>query len=437
MVDESRYVVLIGADSDATISRLRARRVRYVIKRLNSRPSNWESAARLIEADGALAVIVKLNRHNLEQMTAVGGWTSRELYAAHSDVAPRLLRAIASIPHLVMLHEDIGQGADWASETPAGWMYAGDEYEETLAPETQRAAFRLFESCETVPTFYRRNAEADELAALFVEDVESNLLLRLYIPADRLYADEASRLLDMFRDWLVTAQRLQIRRSGYRTSRGEVVEFYSESELTREGMQARVGDFRQFIDLLSEPEAAAVALEAVGVERDRARTFVDKNARALRRMQTDMRHEHERRTLALRQSAEADLLEEVGLKVPLESVGFLVERLFGNSPNTIARGQGDELKPVSIHHQVVHVAGSMYQFTGDTAAADLVKAIEELKADNGLVTMVHELGDSETPGDRRAAAAAGLRSFLLRSRDRIEAEAFKVLSRWVESQTGF
>lgn len=435
MGDDDRYVVLIGADSEAVVSRLRARRLRYAIKRLNSRPENWETTARLVEGQGAVAVIVKLNRHNLEQMTAIGTEYAHELYAAHADVAPRLLRAVASIPHLVLLHEDIGQGDDWVSETPTGWMYAGDEYEETLSAETRKAAFHLFESCAIAPTFYRRNAEADELAALFFEDVESNLLLRLYIPADRLYAEETSRILDLFRDWLVTAQHLRVRRSGYRTSRGEVVEFYSDGELTRQALQDQVSGFRRFVDLLSDPDAATDALVETGIERARARAFVDRNARSLRRLQTDMRHENERRVLALRQSAEAELLEEVDLRVPLDSVGHVVDRLFGVDSDGPVFGQ--TTKPLTINHQTINVSGSMYQVNGNTAtAADLVELIGTLNADSELVTMAHELEDPETPHGRRAAAVAGLKSFLLRSRDRIETEGFRLLFRWIESQSG-
>jgi hypothetical protein len=50
--------------------------------------------------------------------------------------------------------------------------------------------------------------------------------------------------------------------------------------------------------------------------------------------------------------------------------------------------------------------------------------------------MTHVLEDPETPHGRRAAAVAGLKSFLLRSRDRIEAEGYRVLFRWIESQSG-
>lgn len=436
MPDAEKYVVLIGAADSATVtSRLSARRVRYVVKRLSSRPENWNITARLVETDGAVAVIVKLNRHNLEQMTAVGDGHVGLLYADHADVAPRLLRAVASIPHLVLIHEHIGLGEDWVSEAPTSWRYPGDEYEERLSAATRTAAFKLLEDCGIAPTYYLRNAEADELAALFLEDVESNLLLRLYFPADRLYAEETSRLLDIFRDWLVTTQGLSVRRAGYRTARGEVVEFYADGDLTRDGLQARVAHFKQFVDMLEDPDAAIDALAAVGLDRQRAREFVDKNVRALRRLKTDMRHEYERRSLALRQSAEAELVEEVDLRVPLDSVGAMVQGLFRLDTDS------HELHPtpptLTLNQQTIHVSGALYQISGEVAtAADLVRAIGALRGEDELLTMTEEIQDPETPVGRRAAAAAGLKSFLIRSRDRLESEVFRLLFRWIDSQIG-
>jgi hypothetical protein len=432
VADDERYVVLIGADGGPVVSRLRAQRLQYVVKRLNSRPENWMATARLIEADAAVAVIVQLNRHNLEQMTAVD---ARSAYRAHADVAPRLLRAIASIPHIVLLHEDIGHGRDWVSEAPSTWMYAGDEYEETLTPETRDAAFKLFDEAGVAPTFYQRNAEAHELAALFFDDVDSNLLLRLYIPADRLYADETARLLDLFRDWLVTAERLQVRKAGYRTSRGEVVEFYADGALSTEALHAHVSGFRRFVDLLEDPEAATSALVSAGLERSRAQRFVDKNARALRRLQIDIRHEHERRLLDLRQSAEAQLMEEGDLPLALDTVGAVVDQLLSSPSERPSFGSAGQT--VTITQQTFHITGSMYQINGPTATpADVVRLVGALDGGEALTTMAHELDDPETPRGRRAEAVAGIKSFLMRSRDRIEGEAFRLLMRWIESQTG-
>src|ERR1700722_12327817 len=61
-----------------------------------------------------------------------------------------------------------------------------------------------------------------ELHALSDEIDAPNLLCRLYVPSERLYAAEANRLLSLFREWLPAVRGEGIRESGYRTGAGEV-----------------------------------------------------------------------------------------------------------------------------------------------------------------------------------------------------------------------
>jgi hypothetical protein len=49
----------------------------------------------------------------------------------------------------------------------------------------------------------------------FTEASPGRLLLRIYIPSERLYAAEARRILSLFRDWLITVRRRRVRQSGY------------------------------------------------------------------------------------------------------------------------------------------------------------------------------------------------------------------------------
>lgn len=391
--------------------------------------------ASLIEADGASLVIARLNRHNLEQMTASGTPHADELYKEHALSAPRLLRAISSIPHLVLLHEDIGLGRDWKSEAPAGWLYEGEEYDETLSEATRASAFELFDRCGVQPTFYRRNAEADELAVLFVDDISSNLLLRIYIPSGAVFGNEAAGILDMFRDWLVTTQRVGVRRAGYRTTRGEVVEFYADSSIAHDDIVPRFEQFQRFVDLLSDADAALESLMALGFGPDAASEFIARNVRALRRLRTDLRHDYERRLLALRQAAEAEVVEEVDTNVPFPTVESAVLRLFGGS-EVLPRIAGIEIPGTVVsdttRRERIQIEGVQ---EGQEPRA-LMAAVEAFDTTGRLATMVHDIEDLETPRDRRSAATAALKSFLIRSRDRIESEGFKVLFRWIEYQAG-
>lgn len=435
------YFVLIGAAIDPTTTRLQARSIRYFSKNLNSKVGNWEAIVKLLEGEAA-AVIVKLNRHNFEQMAGESGSElHKRLYAEHSRFAPRLVQAIANVPHLVLVHEDIITGSTWRTEAPEDWYEAGLEYEETLADSVRVRVLSLFDEHGAQMTVYRRNAEAAELAASFIDDAENNLLLRLYLPADRLFSEEASRLLDVFRDWLVTARGRNVRRAGYRTERGEVIEFFADSTVSREDLEMELSSFRRFVDLLTDPGAARTLLEGLGLSPEAAGSFVQRHGRTLRRIQTDMRHEQEQQLLTLRQAAESELDDEVSLDIAPTAVRDVLAQLLGGqaplTPDQIGPRSGGH---VVINQQVFHsVQGSVTQFIGSDVSEELIALIAAQDGSpfgSQLITAVHELGDAGIPRSRRTAAAAALRSFLLRARDRMEAEAFKMLFAWVERQSG-
>ena len=103
---------------------------------------------------------------------------------------------------------------------------------------------------------YKRNAEASVLAASFVEDTQSNLLFRIYVPAGRLYEEELTTLLGMFHDWSGSVKHRTVRQGGYKTPSGRVIEFYGEQGMTTESVGTELEEFARFLGLLDQPGAA-------------------------------------------------------------------------------------------------------------------------------------------------------------------------------------
>ena len=111
-------------------------------------------------------------------------------------------------------------------------------------------------------------ASPQEAARSTAEDGndQPNLLFRVYVPADRLYAAEANKLLSLFRDWLITTNVSGVRQAGYRTASGEMYEFFAESLLTQSDLGERFDDFSNFLVLCaSDPSAAAKLLAQRGI----------------------------------------------------------------------------------------------------------------------------------------------------------------------------
>jgi hypothetical protein len=122
------------------------------------------------------------------------------------------------------------------------------------------------------------------------------LLLRVYIPSDRLYAAEARKLLSLFREWLIMARGRRIRQSGYSTASGEVYEFFAEDSVQSSGVQPDLQEefdsFSGFLWLCSkDPTAAASLLAAAGLGRASSVELVAKFGKEARRLQIDLRQE--------------------------------------------------------------------------------------------------------------------------------------------------
>ena len=105
-------------------------------------------------------------------------------------------------------------------------------------------------------------AVAEEIAVDLVKTPESssdgedqgekNLIFRIYIPSDRLYATEASRLLSLFHDWLIATRGHGIRQSGYRTATGEMYEFFADASVIQTNLREEFDGFSNFLEACIE-----------------------------------------------------------------------------------------------------------------------------------------------------------------------------------------
>ncbi|MCT1479373.1 hypothetical protein [Microbacterium sp. p3-SID336] len=428
-----KLFVLIGSADDATTSRLQAREVRYRQKNLNSGMKNWGQIVEdVAESRGT---IVRLNRHNFEQFAGpeLSGH-SLIPYDSHHQLTSAFVAAVARVPHLVLVHEHILAGATWTSEQSPSWTYSAGDVDERLSEAARNAVLSAFENAGVTLTPYRRNAEAAELASAFIDDNESELLLRIYLPSALPHSDQASRLISLFREWLTNVRHMGVRLSSHKTSRGEVIEFFAGDGTSVGDFDRELVAFQNYVDAIATPDAATALLRGFGVDERSAADFVDRHRMLLRRIQIDMNHEQERRELAHRQSAESELVELVAVDAPLDVLRSLVRQVLPMhaGPEIESRGAA----PVVINSQAFHaVYGDVQQTVGiGGLPAEVARVFHEMPDGDRQIAHLAELADADLPRSRRTQAAAGVRAFLLRAKDRLETEAFRVAFAWINSQ---
>ena len=283
----------------------------------------------------------------------------------------------------------------------------------------------------------------------------ANLLMRLYIPAERLYAGEAHQLLSLFHEWLIAARGQHIRQSGYQTASGEVYEFFSEDPLETVDLDSELGQFSDFLRLCSQdPSEAVEVLAAAGLGRRSSADLAAKFGRDVRRLQIDLRHEHERRMLIIRHSLEEELLDTAA-ELPTgadRQIIALVERLVPSpsAPESwalLAASGGTASAAsvtVNINPQIIRAMEStIIQNVQGTVnlsppAKELLALIDRFGGTDvaALQTAVYELEDRDAPAAERSAAKRRLKQFVTQVASTARDFGIDLLEKYLESKTG-
>jgi hypothetical protein len=286
-------------------------------------------------------------------------------------------------------------------------------------------------------------------------DDQPDLLFRIYIPSERLYAAEADRLLSLFRDWLITTRRQGVRQSGYRTASGDMYEFFTDTSMDQMELRKEFDSFSDFLALCStDPSAAADILIPLGVGRANGADIVARFGREVRRLQLDLAHERERRILTIRHSLEEDLVNKgVELEaVPRAQINSLIDRLVPGSSATasLALLAGPQFPNATTHiafninQQIVNaVEGAVIQNVRGTVhlgseAKEVLALIERFGGKDAplLEAAVHQLEDKDAPAGDRSAAKRRLKGFLSQVGGPLQDVALDLLQKYLEKKIG-
>jgi len=439
------YFLIVGSRvSESVSSKLTATGVEYVQKSLDSGEGNWREIEKLAGSDRASGTIITLNRRIYERM-------ARDREAPYVQ---DLLKQIKSVPNLVLVHEavyggeqtldlteqdeDEWDGSDW-TDVQAAQAFG------VIVEEVRLSVNALFASHDISLSIYKRNAEASLLAVAFIDDQLENLLFRIYMPAGRLFEDEGAQLISMFHDWLTSVKGLTVRKDGYQTANGRVIEFHSNTDVEPSSWSTEISQFQNFVALIDNTDAAVQVLKGMGLENTRAHELVAKYAKQARRLQLDVRYERQRKELAIREQFESELLDEA-VMMTVGDIASIVDSLLPSG--VTAQGQLALAPParplVQINQQFIHRAEGIVaqHIAGNAILGVEATEIERLIAERGdqqaaaLAEALRELADRGAPIPSRVRAKQKIKAFLLDLSGSVEKAAITVLQKWVEAQLG-
>lgn len=457
MQNQHEYILLIDSFSPVVKTKLVTTGTEWIGKSLNSGAPNWEKISNLALARECLGVILTLDINGYQ--TVARSRSIPDESVIPDEIVSQLFQAIASKPFLVLAHEALVGGAaiyehaEAATESEDEDFYYMNprDFFGDIEESVRLQAHDRFDAWGIEVTSYKRNVESAELASKFIEDQSSNLLFRFYIPKGQLYEAETSQLLDIFHDWLTTVRKINVRRGGYVTLKGRVVEFHAES---REGVQIfhdEIPQFRKFATTISDAKAAEQLLAEYGLSSSQAASQITEYTKRFKRLQRDTRHKEEVATLEIKHQLEEELGEEFS-EVSNEVIMEMVQRVIPAGPRFLGLGQtGTPPKPISDEstnlfpdralirvEEVItqHVIG---EENLSPEAGELAKHINALsnKDEKGeLLQALRELDDEAAPHADRIKSGSKLRSFWNTIADKASSIVFGLGQKYLEQQMG-
>jgi hypothetical protein len=443
------FLFISESDAESAKSRLKVSGVPYVKKMLESGPNNWVKIIEIIKSDEISGVLVKLTHSTMRRM----------LSPEYKVVARGLLSGLESLPNIVFVHSSFfgieaevqppkeGEEEDhWFGYDLNHKVYALDERERTEIS-------KLFADFDLNIIPYRRNVELNLLAGDFVESHQSNLLFRFYVPSGKIYAEQTVDILTLFRDYLTKSFNLRVRQSMNATGRGTVYEFFGDGSMSQEDVAGKFEKFTEVMDLcLVDPESAEKMLVEQGADAQQVSRLVTDYSKKLRRINSDIGQERERKVLDIRHRLESELLE-LASEADLSSIRALVDKIIPKAEdlNSIlslgsARSVSGSASSITMNFQpqfISHVQGIVAQeITGNQHFGPEPMQLLEIIRQNGscksveLISAVHELEDTGSTPEKRASAGRRLQAFLGKVGEGLLGVSFGVLQSYIESKIG-
>ena len=412
--------------------------VQVFVRTPNSYPENWTATADLFDQYKISSVVGKLPAEVLQLIVNKNYHAVRE----------RLFGAIGSVPNQIYLFEDILAGEQ------------SDKFREEYKPYPAHAileealTFLRQHNIEVIP--YARKAEVTVLADAFLDDTNKNLIFRLYVPTSRLWSGEADRFLQLFQDYLVKVEQLEVRLDQKRTEHGVVYEFHGHPSA---GQHTLAPEFQEFSKLMAlfqtDADAATALIASKGGNPKEVLQLVARYAKEARRLQLDIKHEAETKAIAIRHRLESELIEYdlspdewaqlpalVSQAVPKITDALFGETLYLGRPSPATGGPAHVT--YNFRPQFINTVNGVIaeEINGNQHFEPEHHQLLELVAKHGeqqaktLETAIYEIADTGVDKVDRLKAKQRLTAFLIEVGKKTGDLAFGVLQSYIEKQLG-
>lgn len=441
MDKKDKIILFIGnADTEGATAKLDATNTLYKRKMLESSIDNWHSISSYFDDYDVTCAVIKLTKVALDTLAQ----------NEYSAIANELLNKISKKPNLILAHEGLLLIDDLIDVDVDAFHYKSFQVPSIDVIETVNTLFNEY-GLKITP--YRKNAELSVLTSSFIEKNEHNLIFRIYVPSERIWASEAEKLLELFRGYLQKISGFNARHDQYKTNSGVIHEFFGDNDVAPSSLSSKFEEFSSFMDAcVQNPEVAKLSLSGSNLNNREVIDLVSRYAKEARRIQVDLKHERERKLLNIRHELESELTDFVVGEEDWQALEHLVDSSIP-MPKRISNVLDGLTNPLQrcgarnnifINSQIIQKAHGVIakEITGTVnlpaEAQDFLKAIKLYAGSDKaeLTSAVHELNDSSVPETDRITAKQKLKGFLILTRGKLGDVATGIFQTFIESQIG-
>ena len=367
----------------------------------------------------------------------------------YANVRDGLFKQIGSVPNQVFIYDDLVQG-----EQTNPVRAELDSY----PPQAERdAAIEFLRANNIEITPYRTKAEVTVLAESFLDELDRNLIFRLYVPSGRLWSAEADKFLQLFQDYVARVDQLAVRLDQKRTDYGVIYEFHGEAPPGEANLSAEFQDFSKLMDLCATDSAAAAGLlKSKNLNAREVTSILERYSKEVRRLQLDIKHDAETKIVSIRHRLESELIEFAPNSQEWESIAAVVSavvptfsgELPAPSRSFAVLPTGPRTAPTHVTYnfrpQFVNTLNGVIaeELHGNQHFAPEHHQLLELIRTHGgpqtkqLETAVYEVADKGVEQVDRLRAKQRIKAFLMAAGKKTGDMAFSILQKYIEGQLG-
>lgn len=437
-------------------------------KLLKSSPKNWESICDLIENENSnnndLIIIGKLTEHTLFRMCL----------PQYEEVVERLLSLLKKNKHILFIFKDNMFGnythfvnIDEKVEMPqfeldpendikfesyylnyvSRWINGYDVKcsEDEYVEKVNNLVTRLNRELKVLP--YEKLIDVEISGQNFIESIAEGMLFRVYIPNERIWSNEFTKFINLFRDYSSAFSNEEFKILQNKTDFGVVCSVYSNTNLPAEKINVLYKDFTQFMELcVSNPdEAEKILTDLANIDEAKKKNILAKYIKESQRLILDIKQEREIKILNIKHRLQNEINEveitEVVEKYIQDSIP--IGQGFSNisSPTQIIQNQ-----KIYINSQVIEKVDGIVSkeingnitFTNEEIQFEqlIEKYVSDFKEKTELQNGLFELKDPGSSKETKRASWQKLQGFLGKVADKVGEVGVSLLTKYLEQQIG-